>query len=390
MDPSPRRDPVAAPVIVVGAGPAGLAVGACLRRAGIEPVLLERERTVASSWRRHYDRLHLHTDRAHSSLPGFPLPREYPRFPSRQQVVDYLEAYARAHGLAPRLGEEVTAARPCDGGWEVETPAELYRGGALVLATGYNSVPVRPSWPGLDTYRGAVLHSAEYRSGDPFRGNDVLVVGLGNSGGEIAIDLVEHGARPSVSVRSAVNLLPRELLGLPILTWALALAALPPRLADALAAPLLRASVGDPRRLGLRKAAQGPLASIGSRARIPLIDVGTVRLIREGRVRVRPGIDRFTERGAVFEGGAEEQFDAVVLATGYRHDLARLLPGLEGVLGADGRPLASGRECAVPGLYLCGLFVAPTGMLREIGLEARRIAEAIARARSSRASVRRP
>src|SRR5690348_8257253 len=100
MDPSPRRDPVAAPVIVVGAGPAGLAVGACLRRAGIEPVLLERERTVASSWRRHYDRLYLHTGRAHSSLPGFPLPREYPRYPSRQQVVDYLEAYARAHGLA--------------------------------------------------------------------------------------------------------------------------------------------------------------------------------------------------------------------------------------------------------------------------------------------------
>ncbi len=129
---------------------------------------------------------------------------------------------------------------------------------------------------------------------------------------------------------------------------------------------------------GLRKAGKGPLASIWTRSRIPLIDVGTIDLIRKGRVRVRPGLERFTERGAVFEDGVEEPYDAVVLATGFRHELTRLLPEADRVLQEDGRPIASGCETALGGLYLCGFFVAPTGMLREIGLEARRIAQAIA------------
>src|SRR5271166_4338173 len=124
---------IATNVVVVGSGPAGLAVGACLRRAGIEFVLLEREKQVASSWRRHYERLHLHTDRAHSSLPHLPLPRTYPRYPSRQQVIDYLESYAQAFSLVPRFGEEVGVARPCDGGWEVETQVARYRSRAVVL-----------------------------------------------------------------------------------------------------------------------------------------------------------------------------------------------------------------------------------------------------------------
>src|SRR6266540_3988196 len=378
MELAASREHVAAEVVVVGAGPAGLAVGACLRRAGIDFVLLEKEQEVGATWRRHYDRLHLHTDRAHSSLPYLPLPRHYPRYPSRQQVVEYLEAYARAFSLVPRYGEEVTAARRRDEGWDVETRNALYRANALVLASGYNAVPVRPRWPGMARYRGAVLHSAEYRNGERFRGSDVLVVGFGNSGGEIAIDLVEHGARPSIAVRSPVNLLPRELLGLPILTWALALSRLPPRVADALAAPVLRLRFGDLSRLGLRTSREGPLESIRTRARIALIDVGTVDLIRRRRVRVRPGLERFTDRRVVFEGGLEEAYDAVVLATGFRHELARLLPEANGVLDADGRPVASGCEAALRGLYLCGFSVPSTGMLREIGLEARRIAEAIA------------
>lgn len=367
-------------VLVIGAGPAGLAVGACLRRAGVDFVMLEREGTVGASWRRHYDRLHLHTDRAHSSLPFLPLPRDYPRYPSRDQVIAYLEAYARAFGLAPRCGEEVTRARPVDGRWEVETPRARYRSRAVVVATGAFAVPVRPRWPGLDAFRGSVLHSAEYRDGERFRGARVLVVGLGNSGGEIAIDLVEHGARPTLAVRGPVNLLPRDLLGLPILTWAIALSRLPPPLADALARPLLRLTVGDPSRYGLRRPDRGPMQQIRDRARIPLIDVGTLPLIRAGRIAVRPGVARFAPEGVEFEGGEAEAFDAVVLATGFGHGLERFIEGAERILGQEGRPAASGRETALPGLYLCGFHVAPTGMLREISLEARRIADALARA----------
>jgi indole-3-pyruvate monooxygenase len=366
-------------VLVVGSGPAGLAVAACLRQAGISFVLLEKEQQVAPSWRRHYDRLHLHTDRAHSSLPHLPLPRQYPRYPSRQQVVDYLESYARRFSLDPRFGEEVLSARPRDGGWEVDTNVARYLSQAVVLATGYNAKPVRPQWPGMESYQGVLLHSSEYRSGARFSGQDVLVVGFGNSGGEIAIDLFEQGARASIVVRGTVNLLPRDLLGLPILTWAVALSRLPPRLADFLSAPLLRWKLGNVSRLGLRKSSQGPFAQVTTSGRIPLIDVGTLDLIRRQHIRVRPGIRAFTERGVIFEDGAESSFDAIVLATGYRAELERILDKPDGVIDGAGKPQRSGYESAFPGLYLCGFHVAPTGMLREIALEAHRLTESLSR-----------
>ncbi len=362
-------------VLVVGSGPAGLAVGACLRRAGLDFILLEKEQALAPSWRRHYDRLHLHTDRAHSGLPYLPMPKSFPRYPSREQVIEYLEAYAKAFSLAPRFGAEVVEARQGEGAWEVKTPAARYRARVLVLATGYNAAPVRPSWPGLEAYQGVLLHSSEYRSGERFRGQDVLVVGFGNSGGEIAIDLFEHGARPSLVVRSTVNLLPRELLGLPILTWAVALSKLPPRVADALSAPLLRMTFGNLSRLGLRKAPAGPLTELSTRRRVPLIDVGTVDLIRRKCIHVRPGIAAFKKDGVRFEDGTEGTYPAVVLATGYQHQLAGVLGNLEGVVDGTGAAVTSGRETARPNLYLCGFYVAPTGMLREAGLEARRIAD---------------
>ena len=367
-------------VAVVGSGPAGLAVGACLRHLGIDFVLLEKEQVLAPSWRRHYQRLHLHTDRGHSGLPYLPMPRSYPRFPSRLQVIDYLEAYAKAFSLAPRFGQEVVQARRREGAWELKTPVARYRARALVLATGYNAVPVRPHWPGMDSYHGLVLHSSEYTSGERFRGQDVLVVGFGNSGGEIAIDLVEQGARASIVVRGTVNLLPRELLGIPILTWAIALSKLPPKVADVLAAPLLRMTFGDLARLGLRKAAAGPLTELSTRRRVPLIDVGTVALLRNKQLQLRPAIREFTPHGVLFEDGAQASYQAVVLATGYRHRLAQLLGDVDGVLDKAGQPLSSGRETSLPQLYLCGFYVAPTGMLREAGVEARRIAKGLSQA----------
>ena len=365
-------------VMVVGSGPAGLAVGACLRKAGIDFVMLEKDQQLGSSWRRHYDRLHLHTDRAHSSLPHLPLPRSYPRYPSRQQVIDYLEAYARAFSLAPRFGEEVVKVRPLDGGWEVTSRASRYHTRAVVLSTGYNAEPVRPHWPGMEAYRGVLLHSSDYRSGARFEGKDVLVVGFGNSGGEIAIDLFEQGARPSIVVRSPVNLLPRDLLGLPLMTWTQVLSRLPPGLADALSAPLLRLKFGDISRLGLRKSSQGPLAQVVGGWRIPLIDVGTVDLIRQKHIQVRPGIRALTERGVSFDDGSEASFDAIVLATGFRAALGRIVDTAE-VIDASGKPLERGGETRIPGLYLCGFNVTPTGMLREIALEARHIAAEVSR-----------
>jgi hypothetical protein len=355
-------------------------VAACLRRAGVEHVLLEKEPAIGPAWRRHYDRLHLHTDRAHSALPHLPIPRRFPRYLSRAQVIEYLELYARTFDLAPRLGEEVTGLRRegREGDvWRVETARAAYLAPAVVVATGYNAVPVRPSWPGLEAFGGPVLHGAEYRNGERFRGEDVLVVGFGNTGGEIAVDLAEHGARPAISARGPVNVLPRELLGLPILTWAILLSRLPTRLADVVSAPLVRLALGDLRRLGLGRPGMGPLTQVRTRGRIPVIDAGTLALLRSGRLRLRPGVERLLEGRVRFEGGLEERYGAVVLATGYHHGLAPLLAGVSGALGPGGEPPASGAEVA-PGLYLCGFYLAPTGMLREVGREARRIAAILA------------
>jgi cation diffusion facilitator CzcD-associated flavoprotein CzcO len=365
--------------IIIGAGPAGLAVAACLKRANIPSLILEKNHTVGSAWRDHYDRLHLHTDKAHSQLPFFSFAKDIPRYPSRLQVIEYLERYARQFQLEPEFGQEVIRAARENGRWEVETQNGRYESQNLVVATGYTCKPLIPDWPGKDTFRGEILHSSQYRNGKPFKDQKVLVVGFGNSGGEIAIDLWEHGAQPAFAVRSPVNVIPRELLGIPILAIGIVQSKLPPRLADILTAPVLRLAIGDLSRYGLQKLPYGPATQIQRDNRIPLIDVGTVKLIKDGRIAVHPGIESFTEKGVIFADGNGENFDVVILATGYNPHVNSFLEGVSVVHNEIGTPLISGREALIPGLYFCGFYVSPTGMLREIAVEARRISAAIAR-----------
>jgi indole-3-pyruvate monooxygenase len=373
------RDGAHCQAIVVGAGPAGLAVGACLKQAGIPFLILEQDDKVGAAWHQHYDRLHLHTAKAFSELPFVGFPKGTPRYPSRAQVIDYLVAYAGRFQLEPRFGQQVIAARHSKSCWEVQTQDTSYQASNLVVAGGYCRQAYVPDWPGQASFLGTILHSSEYRNGGSFSGQSVLVVGFGNSGGEIAIDLWEHGARPSLAVRSPVNVIPRDLFGIPILAISIMQSKLPARWADAINAPILRVVVGDLTRIGLRKLPVGPVTQIQRDARIPLIDVGTIRLIKGGQIAVCPGIERFTEDGAVFTDGSRGEFDAVILATGYRPRVNAFLEGSSAACDENGRPLSSGHETAIPGLYFCGYRVSPTGMLREIAREARRIGAAIAR-----------
>jgi cation diffusion facilitator CzcD-associated flavoprotein CzcO len=364
----------AANAIVIGAGPAGLASAAALEQQGVKAVILEKSATVAPVWRRHYDRLHLHTARDQSALPGLPMPRSYPRYPSRDQVVAYLEQYAEHFALRPRWNREAQTIRRVDGRWHVETAAQSWSAPIVVIATGWADFPYRPSWPGMDAYRGTIVHSSGYRNAAPYAGQRVLVVGFGNSGGEIALDLAEAGIDVTLSVRGPVQILPRDLLGLPILSWAIAQRHLPARLMDIVNAPILRLAIGPVRDLGLRLADKGPRRMVEEDGRAPLLDVGTLARMRDGSIRVRGDIERLTPGGVIFSGHAEERFDGIVLATGFRADLRALLPDVRGVLDGRGMPLVSGRSCAAPGLFFCGLITSLTGQLREIGIEARRIA----------------
>lgn len=368
--------------LVIGASAAGLAAAACLKERGVGFELLEATDQVATAWRHHYDRLHLHTPKSASALPGLPMPPDWPRYPSRDQVVSYLEHYAGHHGLEPRFGTEVTRLERVDGRWQALTPKGTWRADNVVVATGATRRPVRPTWPGTDEFGGDLLHSSEYANGERWRSGRVLVVGFGNSACEQAIDLVEHGVSTHMAVRSPVNVVPRDVFGVvPVLQLGVVMRRLSPKVADMLAAPMVAVTVGDVTRgTGLRKLPYGPNTQIVQDHSIPLLDIGTMDHIRAGRITVHPGIERFTPTGVVFTDGTWLDVDAVVLATGYEPALAEFLPEWRAVCDDTGRPRISGGPTALPGLYFCGQYVAPSGMLREMGHEARRIAAAVAEA----------
>jgi len=357
-------------VVVIGAGPAGLAVAACLNRAGVPFVILERDDCVGSAWRRHYDRLHLHTSRRYSGLPHFPFPADYPTYPSRLQVVAYFEAYAQHFDIEPHYRQAVVSVRAQDGLWETQTQGSRFASRNVVIATGINHQPVLPTWPGQDSFQGNITHSAEYRNGEAYRGKSVLVVGFGNSGAEIALDLWEHGAQPSLSVRSAVNVISRDVMGFPIQRLSILTSGLPAPLVDALTTPMSRLRFGDLRAYGLQKASYGSATQVRTYSKIPVIDVGTIKLIKQGHVKVYGGLEAFTQAGVRFSDGRQAPFESVILATGYR-------PGFSSFLPSASLP-APGEVSSAPGLYFCGFHNSSGGLLREISREALRIADAVA------------
>ena len=362
--------------IVIGAGPAGLAAAAALRARGLNPAILEKSDTVGAVWRRHYDRLRLHTDRARSSLPGLPIPKVYGRYPSRAQVVEYLEAYAAHFALRPVFNAPVHAVRHHGQAWCAEAGEHSQTAPVVVIATGLADYPYEPRWPDIETFAGLALHSSAYRNPTPFAGKRVLVVGYGNSGAEIALDLSEAGVDVTLAVRSPVNVIPRELFGLPILAWGLTGRLFPSRVADTINAPLLRFATGSIEKLGLKRSPKGPLQSVEEDRRVPIIDIGTLNAIRDGRIKLRGDIASFSREGVSFKQSRAEHFDAIILATGFRPDLRPLLPDAKGVLDAAGAPIVSGEATAEPGLFFCGAVPSALGQFRQIGLEARRIADA--------------
>ncbi len=281
----------------------------------------------------------------------------------------------RAIHLKPVFNAPVGAIKREDARWRVEAGAKSYAAPVVVVATGWADFPYSPTWPGLETFRGAVAHSSAYRNPAPYDGKRVLVVGFGNSGGEIALDLAEAKIDVTLAVRGPVRILPRELLGLPILTWAIAQRHLPARVADVLSAPAIRLAVGSIESLGMKRAAKGPRRMVEEDGRIPLLDIGTVAKIRAGAIKVRGAIVRVTPDGVAFSETGPEAFDAIILATGFHPDLRALLPDAASVLDGTGKPLVSGKPTSAPGLFFCGAIASPTGELREIGIEAERIAK---------------
>ena len=362
---------------MVGAGPAGLATSACLRHEGLAHVVLEREGQIANAWTRHYDRLHLHTTKTYSALPMMPWPKATPRYPAREQVVKYLQAYASEHQIATRLGVTVHAVQRRGDHFTVDTRAGVMTPRIVVMATGYNGVPRLPSIPGLNSFNGPAIHAGAYKNAAPYRGKPTLVVGCGNSGAEIALDLAEQGVDVAMVVRGPVHVVPRDMFGRPTQHTNVLLSHLPLGVRDAIAMGIIGLVVGDLSRWGIVRPMLGPNRMIEESGRIPILDIGTIAMVKKGTVRVLPAVQEVLRDSVRFAGGALHPFDAIIFATGYTPGLHQVIKDFETIADARGRPNRFGEETSISGLYFVGFKNPPTGALREIAREATRVAKSI-------------
>ncbi|KAL3535756.1 hypothetical protein ACH5RR_004217 [Cinchona calisaya] len=383
---STRRLWVPGPVII-GAGPSGLATAACLKEKGIPSLILERADCIASLWKlKTYDRLRLHLPKNFCELPLLPFPKDFPTYPTKQQFISYLELYAKHFNLEPEYNNTVVSAefdKGC-GFWKIRTSVGMkmdqeteYVCQWLIVATGENAEELVPDFEGMDVFLGPITHTSSYRSGECFQGKSVLVVGCGNSGMEISLDLCNHNACASLVVRDSVHVLPQEMLGrstfglaMQLLKW------LPVRLVDQFLLVMSWFMLGNTPQLGLNRPNLGPLELKSITGKTPVLDVGTLAQIRAGKIKVVRGIKRLMRNSVEFVDGMVENFDAIILATGYRSNVPTWLKEKNFFSEEDGfptQPFPEGWK-GQNGLYAVGFT--KRGLLGT-SIDARRIAEDI-------------
>ncbi len=365
--------------LIVGASISGLSSAAALQKKGIDYIIIEKQDKIAMPWRNHYDRLHLHTPKNLSNLPYKKFGNRIPRYPTRQQVVDYLDDYQAAFNIRPVFNTEALSIKKDGPGWITVAGNETFQSKNVIVATGPYGNPRPVDFKGVETFTGKVMHSYGYKTGSQFRDKKVLVVGFGNSACEIAIDLYEQGALPSMAVRSPINVIPRDLLGIPIVQLGIWLNKLPARMADIINDPLMRLLYGNLNKLGLRKMPYGIFTQIEKEGNIPLIDIGTIRHIRKGHITIYGNIEYIDGPTVYFDDGKKENFDIIVAAIGYYRNYAAIIDvdknRFEDLKVAVNKQKYFGKD----GLYFCGFWIGPTGQIREIASDAIKIAGDIAK-----------
>lgn len=383
-------------VLVVGAGPAGIACAYFLQQRGVAYEVVDQAAVVASTWAQQYPSLRLNTTRFYSHLPGAKFPLRFRLFPTAAQYHSYLERFAARHRLNIRLGVTVLHAAPEGDGWRVERSDGVSHYAAVVAASGRYPNPYRPRLPGLDAFSGTVMHAHEYRGPGPFAGQRVLVVGSGPTGVDLACELPQAAARPVLlAIRSGLTLKPRWPLGLPKHVWMLLADRLPARLGAPLERRIEGISYRNTARCGI-KAPDAAHASGAAGTRGPEL----INAVRRGDVRPVDAPARFEARAAVLADGSRLELDAVILATGYRPALAYLdiayetddtglprrqpvgYPAYRGYLPHTGYE-AQGH----PGLYIAGVFYQGRGALHNFNVEGAIIADQIARRLARRPAV---
>ena len=368
------------PVVIVGAGPAGISVAVSLKDRGIRPVLVDRADQVAASWRTRYDALKLNTGRPFSHLPNRRYPKGTPMFPGRDEVVAHLDRHAHERGIELCLRTAVERLKRHHAGWRLSTPTGDIDARHVVVATGNQHSPVMPNLPGSDTFIGQLLHSSAYRNALPYQGKRVVVVGAGSSGMEIAYDLATGGAaKVWLAVRTPPNIMLRSLPGgFPADLIATPLYHAPIRIADEVSRRTRLANLGDLSQYGLPIPAEGPFARLARLDRVAsLVDMDVIDAIKNGSITVVPIVARLDGSTARLANGIGVQADAVICATGYRRKLEPLVGHL-GVLDERGAPRVMGEKRAAPGLRFIG-FTARPSFIGFVAKQSRRVAKRIDR-----------
>lgn len=365
-------------LVIVGAGSAGLATAVLLRKDGIESVLLEAGPEPGAAWRKRYDRLRLHTPRLLSGLPGLRIPRKYGRWVTRDSLLEYFHAYVAEHGLDVRTNVRVERIEPNEDGWRLETANGAIDAKTVIVATGYNGRPFIPDWPGRESFTGELIHSSQYMNPAPYRDRDVLTVGVGNSGAEIATDVADGGAsRSRISVRTPPQILRRATAGIPAQAIGIAIRHMPPHWVDPISKTQRKLSIPDLSAQGLPRPEHGVRTSFITTGTTPVLDVGIVDAVRKGRVEVVAAVDGFDDADVLLADGSRYAPDAVIAATGFRAGLDDLVGHLD-VLAPSGLPVKTDGEPSLPGLWFVGFRPTLGGQLREGTIAARKVAAAVA------------
>ncbi|XP_050236502.1 probable indole-3-pyruvate monooxygenase YUCCA10 [Mercurialis annua] len=314
--------------IIVGTGPAGLAASACLTLHSIPHIILEREDCFASLWQKYsYDRLHLHLKKQFSQLPHFPLPSSSPTYIPKEQFIQYLSDYVSHFKISPLYNRLVESASFDQEKWTVKAKNvksgedEVYCARFLIVASGEACDPFIPDVAGLGSFNGDVVHSTKYKNGKGYEGKNVLVVGSGNSGMEIALDLANHGAKTSIVVRSPVHIVNREMafLALAMMKY------FSLGLVDSLLVLVSKIVYGDLSKYGITRAAEGPFFMKVAYGKYPVIDVGTFSKIKSGEIQVLPALESIRGNEATFKNGTSHSFDSIVFCTGFKRSTGQWL-----------------------------------------------------------------
>jgi NADPH-dependent 2,4-dienoyl-CoA reductase/sulfur reductase-like enzyme len=347
-------------VVIVGAGPAGVATAVSLRDRGIRPILIDRADQVASVWRTRYDMTKLMTGKRFSHMPGLPYPKGTQPFPTGDEVANYFDHHARQDGIELRLGTEAKRIDPQPRGWQVATTSGDIGAGDVVVATGYANTPYIPTWPNVQRFSGELLHSAAYRCPDPYRGKRVLVIGSGPSGLQVAHDLSKTATKVWLAVRTPPNILLRNRRwGVSAAMVAGPLFRAPVCLADAIARSIQLRTVGDLTDYGLPLPNEGPFACAARNDPVTVVDMDVIGSVRNRSIEVVSTVDRFHAACVSLVDGTRLEPDVVICATGYRPGLEPLVGHLD-VLDTNGAPKALAPDPAASGLWFIGYERRPT------------------------------